>query len=268
MGWIHSKKMRSERTWSPVLAAARTIPTAVPRRTSSNTVKKYWAWSNTGDATEPPTTLTFTRALTGAVRPPPSSADITMEITVLALPCSEREREITPRGEGFTLITPYLPAQFDKTIKKKKVETEGKDELSWECFGVGSEDAPGSVLTPSVAVTVKSNFSDPSSRSRAVLVQICPVSLSMVKAGTQDVGDGAEGTAILIRGRHLREKRETPGLNPTCELGLALNPRGPPDQTSGYDLPPILPSFHPPILPSHQHIFTITLYLQVHRNTS
>ncbi len=35
-------------------------------------------------------------------------------------------------------------------------------------------------LTPSVAVTVKSKLSDPSSRSRATLVQICPVSLLMV----------------------------------------------------------------------------------------
>ncbi len=84
---------------SPVLAAARTTPTAVPLRTSSGTVKKYWACSNTGDATEPPTTLTFTLALRGAVRPPPSSADITMEITVLAFPWSEREREITPEEE-------------------------------------------------------------------------------------------------------------------------------------------------------------------------
>lgn len=84
---------------SPVLVAARTAPTAVPLRTSSDTVKKYWAWSNTGDTTEPPTTLTFTLALTGAVRPPPSSADMTIEITVLALPWSEREREITPMGK-------------------------------------------------------------------------------------------------------------------------------------------------------------------------
>ena len=82
---------------SPVLAAARTVPTAVPLRTSSDTVKKYCAWSNTGGATTPPTTLTFTRALSGAVRPPPSSAEITMEMTVLALPWREREREITPR---------------------------------------------------------------------------------------------------------------------------------------------------------------------------
>lgn len=81
----------------PVLAAAaRTTPTDVPLRTSSDTVKKYWACSNTGDATELPTTLMFTLALTGAVRPPPSSADITIEMTVLALPWSEREREITP----------------------------------------------------------------------------------------------------------------------------------------------------------------------------
>ena len=88
-----------EQVTSPVLAAARTTPTAVPLRTSSDTVKKYCACSNVGDATEPPTTLTFTRALTGAVRPPPSSADITMEITVLALPWSEREREMTPAGK-------------------------------------------------------------------------------------------------------------------------------------------------------------------------
>lgn len=71
---------------SPVLAEARTTPSGVPLRTSSGTVKKYWACSKTGDVTEPPTTLTLTRAFTGAVRPPPSSADISMEITVLALP--------------------------------------------------------------------------------------------------------------------------------------------------------------------------------------
>lgn len=80
----------------PAFVAARTTPTAVPLRTSSETVKKYCACSKMGDATEPPTTLTLTLALTGAVRPPPSSADITMEITVLDLPWSERDKEITP----------------------------------------------------------------------------------------------------------------------------------------------------------------------------
>lgn len=67
-------------------------------------MKKYCGCSKTGDDTEPPTTLTFTLASTAAVRPPPSWADITMAMTELALPWSEREREITPEVGGHKCV--------------------------------------------------------------------------------------------------------------------------------------------------------------------
>jgi hypothetical protein len=38
----------------------------------------------------------LTRALTGATSPPPSCAEIAMVMTELALPWSDRDREITP----------------------------------------------------------------------------------------------------------------------------------------------------------------------------
>lgn len=91
----------------PFLVLARTTPTCVPRRASSETKKKYWACSNTGGATSPATMLMLTLALIGAVRPPPSWAETTIVMTEFAFPCKARDSEITP-GRCTTKINVFI----------------------------------------------------------------------------------------------------------------------------------------------------------------
>lgn len=71
------------------------------------------------------------------------------------------------------------PVHFHCKCLTKKSTLCHKYQLSITCIEPRIQVQTNS-LTPSVAVTVKSKLSDPSSRSKATLVQICPVSLLMV----------------------------------------------------------------------------------------
>lgn len=110
----------------PFLVLARTTPTCVPRRASSETKKKYWACSNTGGATSPATMLMLTLALIGAVRPPPSWAETTIVMTEFAFPCRARDSEITP-GKCTTKINVSIKLKgfwIHQAILNKRLHTD------------------------------------------------------------------------------------------------------------------------------------------------